>query len=253
MYLKKVYHWFLKRHHNNNMRREAKKQFEEDKKEYIRQNDALTENVFTYSKEHEFPCLRDKNTYMQPDSHYFLQDIVMANHVIQERPQIQYDVASSTNYIAHLLAADIQVTQIDVRPFVIDIPNLHFVQGNATDLSNIDSDSISSLSSLHALEHFGLGRYGDPIDPEGWKKALLHFQRILKKGGKLYLSVPIGPHNKLCFNAHRIFHPKTIVETLDLLTLEHFSYIKDYRIYDADPLDYTENADYLCGLFIFYK
>lgn len=39
-------------------------------------------------------------------------------------------------------------------------------------------NSTDSLSCLHTLEHFGLGRHGDPIDPEGHikrpQKSILH-------------------------------------------------------------------------------
>jgi hypothetical protein len=35
-----------------------------------------------------------------------------------------------------------------------------------------------SLSCLHALEHFGLGRYGDPIDPRGHEKGITRWRRF---------------------------------------------------------------------------
>ncbi|WP_235852458.1 DUF268 domain-containing protein [Helicobacter vulpis] len=89
----------------------------------------------------------------------------------------------------------------------------------------MDDQSVESLSALCSVEHFGLGRYGDPIDPDGWRKALKSFQRVLKPGGKLYLSVPVGKENRVCFNAHRIFHPSTIIETLDQMQIKEMSYI----------------------------
>ncbi|MBV5330073.1 MAG: DUF268 domain-containing protein, partial [Chlorobium sp.] len=46
-----------------------------------------------------------------------------------------------------------------------------------------------SLSCLHALEHFGLGRYGDPIDPHGYADGLRNMVKILRQGGLFYLSV----------------------------------------------------------------
>ena len=50
-------------------------------------------------------------------------------------------------------------------------------------LDGIKNDSIDSLSCIYALEHYGLGRYGDPIDPDGWLKGLIEMQRILTRGG----------------------------------------------------------------------
>lgn len=78
------------------------------------------------------------------------------------------------------------------------------------------------------MEHFGLGRYGDPIDPQAWENALKSFQRILAPKGNLYISVPVGKVDKVCFNAHRVFTPQTIIETLDLMEIVEFSYISGF-------------------------
>ncbi|HHY1437048.1 TPA: DUF268 domain-containing protein [Campylobacter jejuni] len=79
-------------------------------------------------------------------------------------------------------------------------------------MEEIKDNSVDSLSALCSVEHFGLRRYGDPIEPDAWEKALRSFQRVLKIGGKLYFSVPIGNENRVCFNAHRVFKPETIIE-----------------------------------------
>lgn len=84
-----------------------------------------------------------------------------------------------------------------------------------------------SLSSLHALEHFGLGRYGDPICFDGHIKGLENFYKILKQNGKLYLSVPIGKQI-IEFNSQRLF---SISYLLNLFSkrfiIDHFSYVDD--------------------------
>ena len=103
-----------------------------------------------------------------------------------------------------------------------------YYQSNATHLDNIPPSSIHSLSALCSVEHFGLGRYGDPIDPQAWENALKSFQRILAPKGNLYISVPVGKVNKVCFNAHRVFTPQTIIETLDLMEIVEFSYISGF-------------------------
>jgi len=104
-----------------------------------------------------------------------------------------------------------KVKVIDVRPLKSRIKGLDFIQADATELKGIKSNSIKSLSSLHAVEHFGLGRYTDPIGPDSWKKAINSLERVLAKGGKLYFSVPIGKE-RLNFNAHRVFDPQTILQ-----------------------------------------
>lgn len=84
-----------------------------------------------------------------------------------------------------------------------------------------------SLSSLHAIEHFGLGRYGDPVRYDGYLLGLGNMYNLLRKGGKFYISAPIGPQ-RIEFNAHRVF---AISHLLDFFTgkfqLDAFSYVDD--------------------------
>lgn len=225
-----------------------------DRKTYCRQFHK-NEELFKRRKKNDYPILTDRfGDAGTIDSHYFLQDIYMSRLVIMSKATMHYDIGSRVEgFVSHLLAAGVNVTMIDIRPFPIDMDNLHFSMGNAMDLVSIPSNSILSLSCLHALEHFGLGRYGDPVDKDGWLKALHEYVRVLAKGGILYLSVPIGPEDKVMFNAHRIFRPMTIVHAAEGLVLQKFSYIKEYKIRSIDIAQYNDKDDYLCGLFIFEK
>lgn len=65
-------------------------------------------------------------------------------------------------------------------------------------------DAVFSYSSL---EHDGLGRYGDPINPNGDLERMNKLRGLVRPGGKLYLGVPTGP-DFLVFNAHRIYGPR---------------------------------------------
>ena len=105
---------------------------------------------------------------------------------------------------------------------------LTYIQADATNLENIKDSSVESLSALCSVEHFGLGRYGDDIDPMAWEKTLKAFQRVLKPNGRLYFSVPVGQKNKICFNAHRVYTPQIIIDTLDKCEILELSYIKDF-------------------------
>lgn len=189
------------------------------------------------------------------DPHYFLQDIYFAKKIINRNVSKHYDIGSRIDgFISHLLSSQINVTMIDIRPLPYTIDNLNFIEGNATNLNTIKDNSIDSLSSLHAVEHFGLGRYGDPLDPSAWKNALHEYERVISEDGTLYLSTPIGSEDMLCFNAHRIYNPNTIVKQLKNLDLVSFAYIKDRKIYDNFNIDeYCETENYLCGLFEFKK
>ena len=192
------------------------------------------------------------------DGHYFLQDLFMAKEIIKCNPRQHYDIGSRIDgFIAHLLASNINVTLVDIRPFPVQLEGLSFIQTDATELSNIEDNSLNSLSSLHVIEHFGLGRYGDTIDPEAWKSALLSMQNKIAPGGCLFLSVPVSKNNVVCYNAHRIFNPITIINTLNKMKLIRFLYIQDYQLHEVDVTNIENSIGLLhecdCGLFILKK
>lgn len=84
-----------------------------------------------------------------------------------------------------------------------------------------------SISSLHVIEHFGIGRYGDPIDYFGYLKAINNITKILKSGGIFYFSVPIGPQ-RIEFNAHRVFSVAYLINILSQnFEIRSFSYVND--------------------------
>jgi hypothetical protein len=116
-----------------------------------------------------------------------------------------------------------------------------------------DDNSLPSISCLHVAEHIGLGRYGDPLDPLGTKKAAKELSRCLARGGNLYFSLPVGKP-KLCFNAHRIHSPWQILDYFPALKLVEFSGYDDQKrfVENADMRSF-ENAKYACGMFLFTK
>lgn len=232
-----------------------KKRFRRDCQSYNELNKCTD---FRIDDRNVYPVYEDENQAGALDEHYFLQDIWMAKQVKMGGLKEHFDVGSRVDgFIAHLLSMDIVVTLIDIRRLAIDMADLKFIQGDATNMASIPDETIASLSSLHAVEHFGLGRYGDAIDPDAWKKALHSFERVLKKEGRLYLSVPIGHRNHVVYNAHRIFNPQTIISEMADMVLVKFAYIEDYKICEVENFDkiadVVEGKDYLCGCFVFCK
>ena len=63
------------------------------------------------------------------------------------------------------------------------------------------------LISYSSFEHSGLGRYGDPLDPNGDLKAMAFCEKLLAPNGILILAVPLRPDDELHWNAHRIYGP----------------------------------------------
>jgi len=202
--------------------------------------------------------LIDEDKYLNagiPCQHYFAQDIWGSRKIYRNNPKRHYDIGSRLDgFIAHLLVFR-EVNYIDLRPLPYNIPGLNFIQSNAVELKEIESESIESLSCFHALEHFGLGRYGDEIEPEAYKKAARNMQRVLKKGGRLYIGVPIGPKDKLIFNAHRIFSVFTILSLFEELQLMDIAYIDPDGVFaqSISIENYQNVKEYSCGLFEFEK
>ncbi len=214
------------------------------------------------AKEKKQPLPRWKNIYPRLDDryqssgsipgHYFYQDLWAARLVYDSKPEVHYDIGSSiAGFIAHVSVFN-KVKVIDIRPQSYKIENVEFIQGDITDL-NIENESIESLSCLHAAEHIGLGRYGDNIDPLGTMKAAEELQRVLAIGGDLYFALPIG-RERICFNAHRVLLPQTVLAYFNQLHLVSFSVIDDSEefIRNAEIRKY-ESSDYSCGLFHFRK
>jgi SAM-dependent methyltransferase len=181
--------------------------------------------------------------------HYFFQDLWAARKIFAVRPSAHLDLGSRIDgFVAHVLTF-MPVTVVDIRPLPDVVAGLHFQQADATTLAGIADASVESISSLHAIEHFGLGRYGDPISASAWRTALGSIARVLRPGGRAYVSVPVG-HQRVQFNAHRVLHPATILEAVAPLELISFAAVDDAGVFHAecDPADYG-SARFACGMF----
>jgi len=198
-----------------------------------------------------YPCLSDWVTKTPFDPHYYYQGAWLSRLLIKAKPERHVDVGSSVTMVS-VLSASIPMIFVDYRPLQAGLTNLESIAGNLTHLPFAD-DAIDSLSCLHVVEHIGLGRYGDPIDPEGSRKAVEELQRVLRPGGRLYLSAPIG-REQVCFNAHRVFDPETIPGWLAEMSLKEFSYVNDAGSFfeRSLPSQACEN-EYACGMYMFEK
>ena len=184
-------------------------------------NSTNTRQTFQPLKRYYYLCLHDWSKNAGSFHTYFWQDLWASQKIYQNNPDKHYDIGSRIDgFIAHLL---------------------------------------TSLSSLCALEHFGLGRYGDPIDPDGCFKAFSAIERVMKPGGKVYISVPIGKE-RLMYNAHRIFYPSTVVNSFPHMKLIEFSVVnpsaegieKNVELHKYDLCEDDDRGNRF-GLFVFEK
>lgn len=167
-----------------------------------------------------YPMLDDIDQPAGDLGAYFYQATWAARLIVGQRPASHVDVGSQLFFVG-ILSAMVPVTFVDIRPTPLQLPGFTYQQGSLLELPFPDQ-SLPSLSCLHVVEHVGLGRYGDPINPDGTRLALRELTRVLAPGGSLYLSVPIGrPHIR--FNAHRVLAPEKVLEWCQPLTLASFA------------------------------
>lgn len=198
-----------------------------------------------------YPCLYDRVPTTPFDVHYFYQDIWAFKLIQESRVDLHVDVGSRAILVG-MLSTVTRVTFVDIRPLKADLDGLEFKSGSVLHLP-FDDKSILSLSCLHVAEHIGLGRYGDPLDPQGTWKACRELARVLAPGGNLFFSVPVGLP-RVCFNAHRIHSPQQILDYFQGLKLIKFTAVTDQRefVEDVVPEDLVD-SQYACGLFHFTK
>jgi len=199
-----------------------------------------------------YPCIFDNTDSFSPGSHYFYQSIWAFERIYRAKPQIHIDVGSKADFVSFLTAVT-NVEFVDIRP--LDAPylkNFISIKGSILQMPYKDS-SLQSISCLHVAEHIGLGRYGDPLDPFGTKKAAAELARCLASGGNLFFSLPVGKP-KLCFNAHRIHSPQQILDYFADLELVEFSAYDDKKrfVENIEPQS-LQNAKFACGMFWFTK
>lgn len=197
------------------------------------------------------PCLGDWTSHTPFDAHYFYQGAWLARRLARQVPTKHVDIGSSVLTIG-VLSAYVNIVFVDFRPIKADLSGLTPIAGSILDLTFADC-SIPSLSCLHVIEHIGLGRYGDPIDPLGSEKAAAELQRVLAPGGRLYLSLPVG-RQRICFNAHRVHAPATVLEMFGQLKLVDFSWVDDAgSFHESKPINDANQQEYACGMFLFEK
>jgi SAM-dependent methyltransferase len=203
-----------------------------------------------------YPCLYERDSVSGfVSGHYFHQDLLVASRIFQNNPQRHVDIGSRIDGLVAHVATFREIEVFDVRPLKVSIPNIVFKQADFMDNDLSLKDYCDSVSSLHALEHFGLGRYGDKLDYNGHIKGLNNINAMLKAGGTFYFSVPIGPQ-RIEFNAHRVFSLPYLLSLLqDKYRIDSFSYVNDkgdlftYVSMDDEDVKNNFGCHYGCGIF----
>lgn len=193
--------------------------------------------------------------------HYFHQDLFVAKEIYAANPTSHHDVGSRIDgFVAHL-AVFRKVFVFDIREMNSTVPNIIFHQLDIMNTQVVNEiEQVTSLSCLHTAEHFGLGRYGDPINFDGWVTGIRNMTSLLAAGGTFYFSTPISNRQRVVFNAHRIFNPKFLTDFFE----PDFEILKTAAVRDSGDLDLNANFksqeflenfkdDYACGIWILRK
>lgn len=196
------------------------------------------------------PKISDKTSVTQISYSYFYQDTWGAEKVFQTKPNYHVDIGS-TALLVGILAGYTRVCSVDVRPLPVTLPNLEAKKGSVTALPFYDA-SIDSLSSLCVLEHIGLGRYGDEFDPNGTITATKEIQRVMKKGGNIFVSTMVGQRDFVRFNAHRVFTLDTFCDYFKNCALKELKIIYGDKMHSLEEFQ-KDKPEECVGLFHFVK
>jgi len=204
-----------------------------------------------------YPCLSDRTAVTSVDAHYFYQAVWAFRNILSRNFRFHVDVGSQVNFVG-LLTTVASVAFLDIRPLSLSIPNYAGLAASLDALPFSDA-SVHSLSSLHVIEHIGLGRYGDPIDPNGSVKATREIVRVIAPGGYAYISVPIG-RPRVQFNGQRVFSVQNVLTLFEGLNLVEMAMVDASGAFrenvSPDSTDISEagqGSDFGLGLFCFEK
>ncbi|CAN5375086.1 hypothetical protein BH09BAC3_BH09BAC3_13120 [soil metagenome] len=190
---------------------------------------------------------------------YFLQDFLVARKIFKKNPVRHIDVGSRIDgFVAHV-AIFRKIEVLDIRPMKSGFDNISFRQADLMKPAPEYLECCDSISALHSLEHFGLGRYGDPIDYLGHLKAIETIHKMLQMDGTFYFSTPIGTQ-RVEFNSQRVFSIRYLLDHLiGKFQIVSFAYVgDDGELYENIVLDEVKiqsncGCNYGCGIFELQK
>ena len=141
----------------------------------------------------------------------------------------------------------------DYRPAEIELSQFTSQKADLLALP-FEEEGLHSVSCMHVVEHIGLGRYGDSLNPDGDLLAMAELRRVLAPEGTLLLVVPVGK-SRITFNAHRIYSHAQIIEYFSDLTLQEFALIPDEsgKMIANATSQQADAQTYGCGCFWFRK
>jgi SAM-dependent methyltransferase len=212
-----------------------------------------TRSDFEAIAEDQYFCFDDGKTNTPFDPHY-LYHTAWAARILKQIAPIEHIDISSYLYFVAIASAFVPIRHLDYRPPLLSLDGVSCDRGDLHALPFRDGE-VTSLSCMHVIEHVGLGRYGEPLDCLGDVKAARELSRVLAPKGNLLFVAPVGKP-RICFNAHRIYSFRMIMDMFGDLTFKEWALItddgKEGLVANASP-ELCANQSYGCGCFWFSK
>jgi len=184
--------------------------------------------------------------FQHPLTKSVLEASFAAEMVRRRKPRTVHDIGSNLVFLA-TLSSFVDVVGLDTRAVDFEKPGLRFMNIDARRLPFRDEE-IEFVTSLCVVEHIGLGRYGDTIDPLGDYRFISEVRRCLRPGGVLIFSVPVANEAALVFNAHRLYSLSQIDDLIEGFSIAEEAFIKagqgllsrdqTMRLMNGDAQDY---------------
>ena len=200
-----------------------------------------------------FPFLKDNTADTAFDPHYVLHTSWAARVLATTKPEAHISFGDSL-YFVGIASAFVPMTFCDIRESRLPFRDIRENRADLTSLPASWTATLKSVSCMHVMEHIGLGRYGDTLDATGDSKAAAELARVLAPGGQLLMVLPLEDPPRVCFNAHRLYSYRQVMDLFPNLSLQEFTLItNEGQVFEnADPR-LLKSHKYACGCFRFTK
>ncbi len=192
----------------------------------------LVENFINYAK------AKDKDHFLGTDGwsydrreskNYYPETDIWLYEALEKHPisgkELLIIGSEEPYYEGIAINAGANVTMVEYQKVTSAHPRLNTMTADEFNENNRLFDGAISISSV---EHSGLGRYGDPLDPDGDLKAMKALAGRLRKDGLCYLAVPIGI-DQILWNAHRVYGRARLP-----LLIRGFEIVDSFGLVDSD-------------------
>lgn len=139
-----------------------------------------------------------------------------------------------------LPAIELEVVGIDIKEFPLQSAGFSFTRSDLRRIELADA-SFDGLAAISTIEHVGLF----DGDPDGDRKAVQEFRRLLKPGGVLVITVPFASTATVISMNQRIYDRGSLTRLLDGFRIKEFlayAYSPN-KAWSLIPIDQAPAAD----------